>query len=98
MVPLLSVPYAESESRRSSSETADVDLKPPLLDTMLETNCPDLKLIARGKVRDIYEIPGSDDSLLFVATDRISAYDVILDSVRFYSLATVGSAGYNRCL
>jgi phosphoribosylaminoimidazole-succinocarboxamide synthase len=34
-----------------------------------------LKLFRRGKVRDIYELP---DSLLFVATDRISAFDCIL--------------------
>jgi len=33
--------------------------------------------LASGKVREIYEI--DDDHLLFVATDRISAYDVILD-------------------
>ena len=36
----------------------------------------DLKLLARGKVRDLYEI--DDSTLLFVATDRISAYDVIV--------------------
>ncbi|KAF2146213.1 uncharacterized protein K452DRAFT_294798 [Aplosporella prunicola CBS 121167] len=35
-----------------------------------------LKLVARGKVRDVYEI--DENSLLFVATDRISAYDVIM--------------------
>lgn len=35
-----------------------------------------LPLIARGKVRDIYEV--DDKTLLFVATDRISAYDVIM--------------------
>lgn len=35
-----------------------------------------LPLVARGKVRDLYNV--SDDSLLFVATDRISAYDVIM--------------------
>jgi phosphoribosylaminoimidazole-succinocarboxamide synthase len=34
------------------------------------------KLLAKGKVRDLYEIDPS--TLLFVATDRISAYDVIL--------------------
>lgn len=48
---------------------------------MLESNCPDLTLLARGKVRDIYSIPGEDDKLLFVASDRISAYDVILGNV-----------------
>jgi phosphoribosylaminoimidazole-succinocarboxamide synthase len=44
---------------------------------LLETNFFDLPLRARGKVRDIYEL---DDDLLFVATDRISAFDCILGS------------------
>src|SRR5579864_1507919 len=43
--------------------------------TLLETNVPGLKLRARGKVRDIYE---DGDRLLFIATDRISAFDYIL--------------------
>ncbi|GMM31407.1 phosphoribosylaminoimidazolesuccinocarboxamide synthase [Martiniozyma asiatica (nom. inval.)] len=37
-----------------------------------------LPLLARGKVRDIYSV--SEESLLFVATDRISAYDVIMEN------------------
>lgn len=37
-----------------------------------------LPLVARGKVRDIYEVDAS--TLLFVATDRISAYDVIMEN------------------
>ncbi len=41
-----------------------------------ETNFAGLKLINRGKVRDLYEV---DDALLMVATDRISAYDVIMN-------------------
>ncbi|KAJ2229619.1 Bifunctional purine biosynthetic protein ade1 [Coemansia sp. RSA 1722] len=49
-----------------------------MIEALFESNCPDLKLIARGKVRDLYEI--DDNSLLFVATDRISAYDVIMNS------------------
>lgn len=40
-----------------------------------ETNFAGLKLFARGKVRDIYEF---GDRLLLVATDRLSAFDVIL--------------------
>ncbi|RUS19171.1 hypothetical protein BC937DRAFT_87901 [Endogone sp. FLAS-F59071] len=40
------------------------------------SDCPDLKLITRGKVRDLYEV--DDKTLLFVATDRISAFDVIM--------------------
>ncbi len=46
---------------------------------VITTNCPDLTLLHRGKVRDMYEIPGHPDKLLMVATDRISAYDVIMD-------------------
>ncbi|MCC5847595.1 MAG: phosphoribosylaminoimidazolesuccinocarboxamide synthase [Verrucomicrobia bacterium] len=45
---------------------------------VLETHCPDLKLLARGKVRDVYEVDA--DHLLFVATDRISAFDVIMEN------------------
>ena len=43
------------------------------------TNCPELTLLHRGKVRDMYAIPGHDDKLLMVATDRISAFDVIME-------------------
>lgn len=45
------------------------------MDTVFETNFKDLKLIKRGKVRDIYDL---DNTLLMVATDRISAFDVIM--------------------
>jgi phosphoribosylaminoimidazole-succinocarboxamide synthase len=44
---------------------------------LLYTDIPDLKLFRRGKVRDVYEV---DDRLLIVATDRISAFDVVLPS------------------
>lgn len=43
---------------------------------VLTTNFPDLKLAARGKVRDIYDL---GESLLIVTTDRISAFDVIMN-------------------
>ncbi len=43
------------------------------------TDLPALGLLHRGKVRDMYEIPGHDDKLLMIATDRISAYDVVMD-------------------
>ncbi len=46
-------------------------------DVVLETNVPGLKLRARGKVRDIYD---DGDRLLFIATDRISAFDYILST------------------
>ena len=45
----------------------------PILDTSLHS----LKRIYRGKVRDSYEL--GDDKLLIIATDRISAFDVILE-------------------
>ena len=44
--------------------------------TVYETNIPELELLGRGKVRDIYAI--DDEHLLIVATDRISAFDVVL--------------------
>ncbi|KAH8818551.1 phosphoribosylaminoimidazole-succinocarboxamide synthase [Flagelloscypha sp. PMI_526] len=44
------------------------------------THLPNLQLISRGKVRDIYAVPSEPTQLLFVATDRISAYDVILQN------------------
>lgn len=48
-----------------------------LLDSvLLKTNFPDLKLHASGKVRDVYDI--DDQQLLFVASDRISAFDYVL--------------------
>ncbi len=42
---------------------------------IIETSLP-LPLARRGKVRDVYEL--HDDLFLFVATDRISAFDVVL--------------------
>ena len=43
---------------------------------MYESKIESLPLVGRGKVRDIYAV--GDDKLLLVATDRLSAYDVIL--------------------
>ena len=50
-----------------------------MTDIITQTECPELELLHRGKVRDMYAIPGHDDKLLMVATDRISAYDVVMD-------------------
>jgi phosphoribosylaminoimidazole-succinocarboxamide synthase len=44
--------------------------------TVVQTSFPDVTLLRRGKVRDVYAIEG--DRLLIVATDRISAFDVVL--------------------
>ena len=45
-------------------------------DVLLHTDFPDLELYASGKVRDLYL--SDNDHLLFVATDRISAFDYVL--------------------
>ena len=44
---------------------------------LLKTEMPELNLVKRGKVRDIYDL---GDTLLMVATDRISAFDVVMGS------------------
>ncbi|MEO7068477.1 MAG: phosphoribosylaminoimidazolesuccinocarboxamide synthase [Rhodanobacter sp.] len=54
--------------------------------SMLQSNLPGLELIHRGKVRDVYALPRSyrtdgtaeEDRLLMVATDRLSAFDVVM--------------------
>jgi phosphoribosylaminoimidazole-succinocarboxamide synthase len=48
---------------------------PQISSVVWETAFPKLKLYARGKVRDLYDL---GDRLLIVATDRLSAFDVIL--------------------
>lgn len=55
----------------ASLSSLAVDSSPPLL----ETHIPAVPLWRRGKVRDVYDL---DDRLLIVATDRLSAFDVVL--------------------
>ena len=43
---------------------------------LLTTSITSLPLVARGKVRDNYAV--GDDRLLMVATDRLSAFDVVM--------------------
>jgi len=43
---------------------------------LLETSISSLRLLARGKVRDNYAV--GDDRMLMVATDRLSAFDVVM--------------------
>lgn len=43
---------------------------------LMQANCPDLKLVNRGKVRDIFDL---GEHLLIVTSDRISAFDVIMN-------------------
>ncbi|WP_018948126.1 phosphoribosylaminoimidazolesuccinocarboxamide synthase [Thioalkalivibrio sp. ALMg11] len=47
-----------------------------MTDTLLESHIPDLELVHRGKVRDLYAVDA--DHWLMVTTDRLSAFDVIL--------------------
>lgn len=47
------------------------------MNALLQSEIKSLPLLGRGKVRDMYAV--GDDKLLIVATDRISAFDVILD-------------------
>ncbi|AKJ96134.1 phosphoribosylaminoimidazole-succinocarboxamide synthase [Thioalkalivibrio versutus] len=47
-----------------------------MTDTLLESQLPDLELVHRGKVRDLYAVDA--DHWLMVTTDRLSAFDVIL--------------------
>lgn len=46
-----------------------------MTDLCVQTDFKDLKLFRRGKVRDVYEV---GDRLLMIATDRVSAFDVVL--------------------
>ena len=50
----------------------------PQQDALLQTDFSDLELYASGKVRDLYRV--DNERLLFVATDRISAFDYVLGS------------------
>src|SRR5499425_2769522 len=43
---------------------------------LIQTDFPELELYASGKVRDVYRV--DNEHLLFVATDRISAFDYVL--------------------
>ncbi|MGH7145396.1 MAG: phosphoribosylaminoimidazolesuccinocarboxamide synthase [Planctomycetota bacterium] len=45
------------------------------MSAVYKTEFPDCKLLARGKVRDVYDL---GDTLLIVATDRLSAFDSVL--------------------
>ena len=47
-----------------------------LMNALFESNIPDLPLISRGKVRDIYDV--DEEHMLIVTTDRLSAFDVIM--------------------
>jgi phosphoribosylaminoimidazole-succinocarboxamide synthase len=67
------------------------------LTALYESNLPSLKLLARGKVRDIYEI--DSQYMLIVTTDRLSAFDVILPNPipdKGRVLTTVSNFWFNK--
>jgi phosphoribosylaminoimidazole-succinocarboxamide synthase len=55
---------------------APASASPAVPTTLHTSDLPGLPLIHRGKVRDVYQLPGK--RLLMVATDRLSAFDVVL--------------------
>ncbi len=67
------------------------------LTALYESHLPSLKLLARGKVRDIYNI--DDQYMLIVTTDRLSAFDVILPNPipdKGRVLTTVSTFWFNK--
>ena len=57
--------------------------------TVSQSALEGVELFRRGKVRDVYRVPGSEDSLLIVATDRLSAFDVVLPNAIPYKGAVL---------
>ncbi len=70
-------PVANPLEMQQDSRFAILKLETMCQDPVLLTTKLDLSLLGRGKVRDIYDL---GDSLLFIASDRISAFDCILAS------------------
>lgn len=73
------LPLLASLESRTHLQSKD----PTNMSALTNTDLPNLKLVAKGKVRDIYALPSQEDAdkLLFVATDRISAFDIIMENV-----------------
>jgi phosphoribosylaminoimidazole-succinocarboxamide synthase len=60
-------------------ETSIPPLEGSAVTSLLTTNLEGIKLLGRGKVRDLYAVPHEDElALLLIATDRISAFDHVL--------------------
>lgn len=64
--------------------------------TSIDSDAVGLKKVASGKVREIFEV--DKDKLLFVATDRISAFDVVLENVRGVAFSASDRHGAGRML
>lgn len=70
------MPRGSTDSPGEATDGRDnKELIPMSTDVVLNTEL-DLPLVHRGKVRDIYEV---DDALLFIASDRLSAFDVVFN-------------------
>jgi phosphoribosylaminoimidazole-succinocarboxamide synthase len=69
------LPVAERRSSGASSQNSERH-EMSTSDVLFESSVPELPLLGRGKVRDIYSV--DDNHLLIVTTDRLSAYDVVL--------------------
>lgn len=63
-------------TNNSSNTNVNTSLNQPAV--LLHTDIPELELYASGKVRDIFKV--GNEQLLFVASDRISAFDYVLAS------------------
>ena len=73
----LKIPVSSQLCRVLSKDQTNRKLKPmSSVNTVLQTSLPGFELLRRGKVRDVYEIDA--ELLLFIATDRISAFDSVL--------------------
>ncbi|KAJ3544417.1 hypothetical protein NMY22_g2787 [Coprinellus aureogranulatus] len=66
-----------TQAALEQSPSSTFDTTTTTMAALISSNLPTFQLISKGKVRDIYAT-SSPDHLLFVASDRISAYDVIL--------------------
>ena len=65
--------------------------------TLASSDLKSLELARRGKVRDVYKLP-KGDALLFVTSDRISAFDRILGTVPFKGELLTGLAAKRHVL
>jgi phosphoribosylaminoimidazole-succinocarboxamide synthase len=69
------LPVAEGRSSDACGQNGERQ-EMTTADVLFESSVPELPLLGRGKVRDIYSV--DDNHLLIVTTDRLSAYDVVL--------------------